>query len=284
MNYVTVFNIADAGYKSWSFPAFGLIFIVIGILLVLFGERPNSNGGLVPRTGKKFAYFFLIFAVIWTVIAFISTYRQYYTLINVMKEGRYRVVEGVVTHFVPMPYQGHSDERFCVKSVCFRYSDYEETAGFNNTASHGGPIKPGLHVRVFYIGNDIIRLDVAKSVIQPVTTVKVNVAGLYGQIVRYINMHQQSVFFSYFFVFALFLGTALYLWKSEVLPTLKMYGHDGKYYRYPSMQKIQLKEYIALCKKHNLTERYWRYLLFFRYFGYILVAGWVWLTFLPGHP
>jgi hypothetical protein len=52
-----------------------------------------------------------------------------------------------------MPYQGHQEECFSVGDRTFRYSDYEPTAGFNNTASHGGPIRGGLAGRIAYIGN-----------------------------------------------------------------------------------------------------------------------------------
>lgn len=34
MQYNTVFDITGAGYKSWNFPAFGLIFVAIGATLV----------------------------------------------------------------------------------------------------------------------------------------------------------------------------------------------------------------------------------------------------------
>jgi len=53
-------------------------------------------------------------------------------------------------------------ESFTVGGRRFSYSDYEVTAGFNNTASHGGPIRAGLHVRVTYWGNLILRLEVAR--------------------------------------------------------------------------------------------------------------------------
>jgi hypothetical protein len=39
-----VFDVADAGYKSAGFPAFGLIFVVLGILLVVFRRKlPHWN-------------------------------------------------------------------------------------------------------------------------------------------------------------------------------------------------------------------------------------------------
>jgi hypothetical protein len=40
------------------------------------------------------------------------------------------------------------------------YSDYVVTAGFNNTASHGGPIRQDLPVRISYVGNSIVKLEI----------------------------------------------------------------------------------------------------------------------------
>ena len=71
-------------------------------------------------------------------------------------------IEGTVSQFIPMPYTGHAMESFVVHGVRFAYSDYVITAGFNNTSSHGGPIREGLPVRIWYRGNEILRLDVAK--------------------------------------------------------------------------------------------------------------------------
>jgi hypothetical protein len=59
-----------------------------------------------------------------------------------------------------MPYEGHQDECFSVQSQTFCYSDYGVTAGFNNSASHGGPIREGLPVRVSYVGSTIVRLEI----------------------------------------------------------------------------------------------------------------------------
>lgn len=67
-----------------------------------------------------------------------------------------------MTNFVPMPYTGHSLESFVVGGRKFSYSDYVLTPGFRHTTSHGGPIREGLYVRIAYLGNLILQLDVAE--------------------------------------------------------------------------------------------------------------------------
>jgi hypothetical protein len=160
MQYVTVFDVADAGYKSAGFPAFGLIFVAVGIGLVLSRRSlPNWNTRGTVAKGV-FPFGFLCFAVIWTVANFIGMYSQYRNASQARVAHTAQVVEGQVTNFVPMPVTGHAMESFCISDVCFNYSDYVVTAGFNQTSSHGGPIREGLPVRVTYLGNTIIKLEV----------------------------------------------------------------------------------------------------------------------------
>jgi len=80
-----------------------------------------------------------------------------------LSKGRVFCGRGSSQNFRPMPYEGHQDECFSVQAQTFCYSDYVVTVGFNNSASHGGPIREGLRVRVSYIGNTIIRLEVATN-------------------------------------------------------------------------------------------------------------------------
>jgi hypothetical protein len=162
MAYQTVFDVTSAGYKSWTFPAFGLIFVAAGIFLFLNRKALPGWWRTRPRASAAFASFFLGFAVLWTLISFFSTYINYRHITSAVQEGSAKLVEGPVTNFNPMPVTGHAMERFCVQQACFEYSDYVITAGFNNTSSHGGPIREGLHVRVTYVGNEIAKLEVAK--------------------------------------------------------------------------------------------------------------------------
>jgi hypothetical protein len=154
MDYRTVFDLTVTGFKSWTFPAAGVIFIVIGVVLVA------ARGRLTNR--KMFPFVFLGFAVLWTLTVAFSTYSEYRKVREVTDGGRAQVVEGPVMDFVPMPKAGHSSEKFCVSGTCFAYSDYRVTSGFNNTSSHGGPIREGLPVRVTHVGDVIVKLEVAK--------------------------------------------------------------------------------------------------------------------------
>jgi hypothetical protein len=165
MDYDLVFDAAQGGDRNWPFAAGGLLFVLIGAFLVK--NRRNLPtmfpGGMGPKAASAFAYVFLVFSAILTTVAFTTTRRAYVTIRDAIQKGEAEIVEGRVDNFVPMPYTGHAMERFSVCEVPFSYSDYVVTAGFNNTSSHGGPIRSGLWVRLSYVGNTIARLEVAKT-------------------------------------------------------------------------------------------------------------------------
>ncbi|KAG8150293.1 hypothetical protein [Burkholderia catarinensis] len=157
--YRIVFDCANGGCANWTFPALGLCFVAIGVVFVWFRNDLPMQGPAFMR--KVFPFIWLGFAILWTTIAFGSTYGAAHRIRNAIASGEVRVVEGDVTAFEPMPYGGHAMERFCVRQVCFSYSDYVITGGFNNTASHGGPIRSGLPVKVSYVDGLIVKLEVA---------------------------------------------------------------------------------------------------------------------------
>lgn len=158
-DYRIVFDVTNVGFKSWGFSAFGLIFVAIGVALPtimkvqIFGQQPAFKIKWFPRL-------FLGFAVIWTVATFSFTYFDYLRAIRAMRSNQAETVVGRVNRFKPMPFSGHAMESFAVNGVEFYYSDYAVTAGFNNTASHGGPIREGLPVKIWYLAGEILRLDV----------------------------------------------------------------------------------------------------------------------------
>jgi len=160
-DFIVAFSVLDSGYKAWFFPAFGLvgcIFAFVVCLLISKG-RPNETS---ESKGCFIAFMVGLFAL-WTVGAFAFTFADYLKARETLTSGNAAYVEGVVQNFVPMPVQGHATESFTVNGVPFNYSDYIVTAGFNNTSTHGGPIRQGLFVRIWYTGNEILKLEIRKD-------------------------------------------------------------------------------------------------------------------------
>jgi len=160
--YATVFDVTQAGFRQWTFSVVGLFLIAAGLsmrTLVRIGIfRPQY-----PWMMKWFPRLFVGFAVFWTLISFTSTFADYRGAVSAMQNNLAHVVEGAVTEFKRMAYTGHSMESFIVQGVRFEYSDFVITAGFNNTTSHGGPIREGLPVKIWYSGGEILRLDIKRE-------------------------------------------------------------------------------------------------------------------------
>jgi hypothetical protein len=156
LRYDLVFDVVERGYANWPFAAAGMAFVIVGVALVVHRRR------LPVRTSPALPFLWLVFSVCWTTVALFGTGRDYRRLSSALREGRCRVVEGAVTQFHPMRWGGGSDsERFVVDGQRFQYSDYEVTAGFNNTSSHGGPMREGLRVRIHHLNGEIARLEIA---------------------------------------------------------------------------------------------------------------------------
>lgn len=154
MPYITVFDISQQSV-DWWFPAAGFLFLVIGIVFVKFISKLEGH-----RNAKLVGWFMIVFASFWTLIAAVSMYSSHTDFLGAYKAAQYSVIEGTVEDFHPMPYSGHAEECFRVENERFCYSDYVIDPGFRQTASHGGPIREGLPVRITYYQGRILRLEI----------------------------------------------------------------------------------------------------------------------------
>jgi hypothetical protein len=77
-----------------------------------------------------------------------------------LDQGRARVVAGKVEDHLNANF---AYECFSVEGQRFCYSDGPTSVGFHQTSQNGGPIRDGLEVRVTFIGNTIVRLEVAEG-------------------------------------------------------------------------------------------------------------------------
>jgi hypothetical protein len=159
VNYVTVYDLAEAGYPEWYVPVFGLVFLLLaGVLIRYRGLFPASGPNAFRRV---FPWAGLSLAVLWTGAYTAVTLARYRSLRAALHSGAAQMVEGPVVDFVPT-YVGHGLEHFTVNGQPFAYSDFIERPGFHTTSSNGGPIRGGLQVRITYFDGAILRLEIAR--------------------------------------------------------------------------------------------------------------------------
>jgi len=160
MEYRVAFDVAEAGCRYWWFPVSGLALLTVGLLRLRHQRRHPDPSRSRWRRVEPAAM--VAFGVLITISSFGATYGEYRQLVAALEHRDFTVVEGVVHNFVPMPYEGHADESFDVAGHHYEYSDFMVTEGFNNTQSHGGPIRDGLRVRIADVGGRIARLEIAR--------------------------------------------------------------------------------------------------------------------------
>ncbi len=164
MNYRVAYDVTQE-LPPLVFAMGGLFFVAIGAVLWRYRHRSERYAALAPWMRTAFAGGLLGFAVLWTTVVSVSIVSEYLSASHALRDGTALVVEGTVDDFHPMPAAGHDTERFVVKGVRFEYSDFIVTSGFNNTSSHGGPIRAGLPVRIHYLGENrpiILKLEIAQ--------------------------------------------------------------------------------------------------------------------------
>jgi hypothetical protein len=165
-DYVVVFNILDYGYRQWWLPDgyLPLALLVFLVILIFWIIEARKRGEKIESYKVCFVAVFLVGTLIALPLGFIGTFRDYQKCSHALTSGRASYVEGTVENFVPMPYSGHTPgvESFTVSGVPFSYSDYIPEAGFNQTSSHGGSIRQGLPVHIWYVGNEIVKLEIKR--------------------------------------------------------------------------------------------------------------------------
>jgi hypothetical protein len=132
-------TVFDASNKplDWGFMLAGVPFLTAAIVMWLFRRHPAMG----RRGGAVFPLFVGGFSLLWTILVSAWLMTGYLAAQSALREGTAKVVEGPVENFHAMPFTAHDTERFDVGGVHFEYGDYGITPGFNNSSSHGGPVR-----------------------------------------------------------------------------------------------------------------------------------------------
>lgn len=157
MHYELIFDFEQTAFV-WSIPLLiGGALVCIALLLFLCRDQIPDTTDFTPK--------FLGVSVVAAIAICAFAQRQFLWVADEVRAGRVAVVEGAVTSFNPKylrNLQDYNRERFCVGRHCFDYSENHIGPGFRQTARRGGPIRLGLPVRVTYVGEHIVKLEIKR--------------------------------------------------------------------------------------------------------------------------
>ena len=152
--YLVVF-IATEKEPHLSFIIIPFVLFLVGMGMLVYVIRGRRRVQLKGPALLIFPLLFTVFAAVMTLITTANFFTSKTQTSGILANNDFKVVEGVIENFKPMPYGGHNSESFTVRGVYFEFSDYSSYAGinsFNQTASHGGPIRNnGQKVRLTYV-------------------------------------------------------------------------------------------------------------------------------------
>jgi hypothetical protein len=162
MQFETVFDVAQAGYKVWWLLIMGPVMVGLGAFVLFF---PRASVVIVHAPSaqrRRLGRIFVRAGIIFMVGGLAVTYGLNLATRKALLSGDYAVVEGTVTGLTSAqnPREGDPTERFTVAGQTFEYSDYFPNGGFNDTRAH--LIHNGIYVRVTHKGNTILRLEIAR--------------------------------------------------------------------------------------------------------------------------
>jgi|ERR1043166_2743965 hypothetical protein len=163
----TVFEIAPG---SNGVRADALFRLAIGLFALTGGVA-----GLFRAKGlKKVAApaFMTVWSVVW-LIAHIPLWRigttQTNRLLDVYRNGKSQVVEGVVHVAHEQPAHGHSSgDKITVGEQTFEVNYFLVTPGYKQTISHGGMLREGVFARLHHYDGIILKVEIGdKKIGQP---------------------------------------------------------------------------------------------------------------------
>lgn len=158
---ITIFYALGRGIVPWWPTIFGALFMIATLAVYLRREMlmyDRSPGGRIAVCAALG-----VFSVLLCFGSGIKVYTEQKKVEEALAQKTYKVVDGLAVRVKPPFKDGDIYERFCVIDQCFAYSDYIPTFGFHDTKLGNGPIRENLHVRVYYVGNIIIKLEVEPS-------------------------------------------------------------------------------------------------------------------------
>ena len=142
--------------------AFVVVAVAMAVLLVRHARKPNGPG-FVRSFPILIVGGLAIAALGIAPIALIrSEVIENRAFLARLAKGDVIAVEGTVVDFVPQDSTGHPIERFKVGSHEYEVSHWILAPGYHTARWEGGPIAPGMYVRISEIDGHIARAEVRR--------------------------------------------------------------------------------------------------------------------------
>jgi hypothetical protein len=136
------------------------------LALAILGEIARRRKQLLALVRERKVAELVIFlaacvGVLWITLAMIGGYRQdKAALIEDLSANRARIVEGYVQEYRRQAWSGKPMESFRVGTELFKFDGFGRSPAYHRRAQQGGQLRDGLHVRVWEIEGEIVRLEV----------------------------------------------------------------------------------------------------------------------------
>jgi len=162
MSFETVYITTTEGYFNTVYILLCINFLFLLFSIVLF----------IVIWKYRFAKIFLSFpvsiffaSIIFSLIGTLPSYYEGIECQNALASGNFKVVEGPINEFHPMPRGGHAYEILKIGEKTFSYSKYEgHWCGFNRRNQDDYFPQLGDYLRIFYIEDRIIKIEKQISV------------------------------------------------------------------------------------------------------------------------
>ena len=145
MEFETLYDIQQAGCRYGFVPI-----VLLGVLVIALATGRRSTHPLAMA---------LFFAIL-TAIAYLATWHEYFSLLRGMQAGQAATMTGAVHDFQAAANE-KAPESFAVDGQTFTYRNFATKQGFHTLRMDGNPLVDGATVRVTYVGDHILRLEVA---------------------------------------------------------------------------------------------------------------------------
>jgi hypothetical protein len=139
----------------------GFCFLAAGILVSIVAIRLwKVRAGLAAAFATFVGFVFTLVSIILICFNLWESHR----FIAALRTGHCGIAEGTVEVLHMEPAEGHDPgDRIRINGREFQFSNYRSTVAYNQTISHGGVLVQGARARLHYIGNDILKVEVAQK-------------------------------------------------------------------------------------------------------------------------